>query len=138
MQWDSSEHAGFTDGTPWIKLNPNYKEINVKNALEDRNSLFYYYQKLIRLRKEYDVIIDGKYELLYPNDEQVYAYTRTLGDETLLVIANFTKETPRFVVPKEISYTECELLINNYEVESGDISEIDLKPYEARAYLLRK
>ena len=97
VQWDDSEHAGFTTGTPWIKVNPNYKDINAKQALADPNSLFYYYQRLIRLRKEKPIIAHGNYDLILDEHQEIYAFTRTLEDERLLVILNFTKSKPVLV-----------------------------------------
>ena len=79
MQWDDSENAGFTTGTPWIKVNPNYLQINAKAALKDKDSVFYYYQKLIQMRKEYEIIVDGIFEGLLEDDENIYAYRRKLG-----------------------------------------------------------
>lgn len=138
VQWDDSENAGFTTGKPWLKLNPNYKDINVKKALEDPNSIFYYYQNLIRLRKEYEIVVYGNYNLILENHDQIYAYTRTLGDETLLVITNFSSERPEFNIPQNIYYERKHLLISNYEVDENEgISSIFLKPYEARVYLLK-
>lgn len=138
VQWDDSENAGFTTGKPWLKLNPNYKDINVKKALEDPNSIFYYYQNLIRLRKEYEIVVYGNYNLILENHDQIYAYTRTLGDETLLVITNFSSERPEFKIPQSIHYETKHLLISNYEVDKNEgISSIFLKPYEARVYLLK-
>jgi oligo-1,6-glucosidase len=142
MQWDDTEHAGFTAGTPWIKVNPNYKEINVSDALADPNSVFHYYKKLIQLRKENPVIVYGTYDLILdshkrssPVDEEIYAFTRTLEGERLLVILNFSRNTPIFHLPENISFASTELLISNYDVDSKeDIHEITLRPYEARVY----
>ncbi|OCA86128.1 glucohydrolase [Bacillus sp. FJAT-27225] len=139
IQWDSSENAGFTEGTPWINVNPNYKEINVEAALEDKDSIFYYYQKLIQLRKQNEIIVYGTYDIILEDDEQIYAFTRTLGDEQLLVICNFSQETPDFVLPESISYSAKELLISNYEAATNQpIEKLQLKPYEARVYKLTK
>ena len=91
MQWSDSPNAGFTVGTPWIKVNPNYKEINAESQISDKSSVFHYYKKLIQLRKEYDIIIDGHYNLLLPEDERIFAYERILGGQKLLVICNFTR-----------------------------------------------
>ena len=85
MQWSDGKNAGFTDGTPWFALNPNYTVINAENALEDKNSVFYYYQKLILLRKEYQVFLDGSFTLLLPEDEKIFAYVRKNEDSELLV-----------------------------------------------------
>jgi oligo-1,6-glucosidase len=137
VQWDDSEHAGFTTGTPWIKVNPNYKDINAKQALADRNSLFYYYQMLIRLRKEKPIVVHGNYDLILDEHEEIYAFTRTLEDERLLVILNFTKSRPVFALPDSVSFSNKELLISNYSVEPAeDIRLLTLRPYEARVYAL--
>jgi oligo-1,6-glucosidase len=139
MQWDDSENAGFTTGTPWLKVNPNYKEINAKKSLENSNSIFHYYRNLIKLRKEYKVIVYGDYNLILEEHDQIYAYTRVLDNETLLVITNFSIETPEFQLPGHIQYNSKHLLISNYEVDENNdnISSIFLKPYEARVYLLK-
>ena len=91
MQWDDSNHGGFTSGTPWIKANPRYTEINVEAALEDPQSIFYYYQKLITLRKEMDIIIEGDFQLLLPESTEVFAYERNWQDEQLIVLCNFSE-----------------------------------------------
>ncbi|RSK28896.1 alpha-glucosidase [Bacillus sp. HMF5848] len=138
MQWDASEHAGFTTGTPWLKVNPNYADINAEQALDDANSIFYYYQKLIRLRKEFDIIVYGTYDLVLPDHDQVYAYTRTLVDEQLVVLNNFTGEEA--MVELEIGeFADSNLLIGNYEDVAGTFAgKATLRPYEARVYLLKK
>lgn len=138
MQWDATEHAGFTTGTPWINVNPNYRDINVEQALKDENSVFHYYKKLIRLRKEHPIIVYGSYELLLEDDEQIYAYVRKFNDEQLLVITNFSSEQPTFTLPSHITFTEKHLLISNYAVDENEsIDTIVLKPYEARVYKLK-
>jgi oligo-1,6-glucosidase len=138
MQWDTSEQAGFTHAVPWIKVNPNYKEINVSQALADPNSIFYYYQKLIQLRRENPVIVYGNYDLILDSHEEIYAFTRTLDEDRLLVILNFSKNTPEFNLPKNIPFTTSELLISNYNVDSGnDIHQMTLRPFEACVYRLR-
>ncbi|ATO37186.1 alpha-glucosidase [Geobacillus thermodenitrificans] len=138
FQWDESENAGFTTGTPWIKVNPNYKEINAQQAVEDPHSIYHYYRKLIKLRKQYPIIVYGSYDLILPDHEQIYAYTRTYQDEKLLVILNFSAEQPIFELPKELTFTTKELLISNYDVDGAEtIDRLTLKPYEARVYLLK-
>src|SRR6266508_4453040 len=137
MQWDSSEQAGFTTGTPWINVNPNYKEINVAEALADSNSVFHYYKKLIQLRKENPIIVYGTYDLILASHEEIYAFTRTLEEEHLLVILNFSRNSPVFHLPENITFMSTELMINNYEVNRNeDIREITLRPFEARVYRL--
>lgn len=137
MQWNDSPKAGFTEGEPWLKINPNYTEINVQAALEDKDSIFYYYQDLIELRSEYPVFVYGEYQLLLEEDQDIYAYRRSLADEELLVILNFFANEPKFRLPAEIEYDTQELLISNYSVEEDtNIEEIKLRPYEARVYRL--
>lgn len=138
MQWDDSENAGFTTGTPWLKVNPNYKEINAERALEDQDSIFYYYQQLIKLRKEHEIIVYGTYDLILEDNPSIYAYTRTLGDEKLAVICNFTEEETTFNLPEYITFNSAEVLIGNYESRENDtLSSLELKPFEARVYLLK-
>jgi oligo-1,6-glucosidase len=135
MQWDDSENAGFTTGTPWIQVNPNYKEINAKAALADPNSVFHYYKKLIQLRKQHDIIVYGTYNLILEDDPYIYAYTRTLGNEKLIVITNFSGKNPVFRLPDDITYKTKELLISNYDVdETEELKKIHLRPWEARVY----
>lgn len=125
MQWNDGRNAGFTDGTPWFALNPNYTVINAENALEDKNSVFYYYQKLISLRKEYQVFLDGSFTLLLPEDEKIFAYVRKNEDSELLVCVNFTDE--ELSLPEACKWHDGELLIHNYDGELGS----ELRPYEA-------
>lgn len=129
MQWDASQNAGFSTSTPWEKVNPNYKEINVENALADKNSIFYYYQKLIKLRHELPVITNGNYQLVDGNekDPAVFAYLRQNDDTTLLVITNYTDQTLQrhYDVPDN-----AQVLISNYDDDAGDT----IRPYEAKVY----
>ena len=133
MPWDDSENAGFTTGTPWLALNPNYKKINVADQLRREDSVFHYYQKLIRLRKENEIIVYGKYELLLPEDENIFAYTRTLGDKKLITVCNFSKSEQKFDFT---GYENAKVLISNYggDIRDGGI----LKPYAAVVLLLDK
>ncbi len=131
MQWDASENAGFTTGTPWIAINPNYKKINVADQLKREDSVFHYYKKLIRLRKENEIIVYGKYELLIPEDDNIFAYTRSLDGKKLLTVCNFSKTEQKFDFS---GYEKAKVLISNYE---RDIRENSiLKPYEAVVLLL--
>ncbi|WP_307413912.1 glycoside hydrolase family 13 protein [Neobacillus ginsengisoli] len=137
IHWDGTSNAGFTTGTPWIEVNPNYKEVNVERSIKDKGSIFYFYQKLIRLRKEHEIIVYGRYDLILENDEQIYAYTRSLNEEKLLVICNFSLESPKFTLPEGIEYTSSKLLISNYEViDDETFTDFVMKPYEARVYKL--
>lgn len=137
MQWEDSEHAGFTAGKPWIQVNPNYKEINAKQALHDPNSIFHYYKKLIELRKKYEIIVYGTYDLILEDHPSIFAYVRTWKGEKLLVIANFTEDSCVFELPEEIAYRNVELLIHNYDVQNESIENIILQPYETRVYKLK-
>lgn len=137
MQWNDQNHGGFTSGTPWITVNSNYKEINAKKQLTDDDSIFHYYKQLIQLRKQHDIIVYGTYDLILADHNEIFAYTRTLDEEKLLIILNFSKENCLFELPKEIQFTDKELLISNYEVNSADsIEKITLLPFEARVYKL--
>ncbi|WP_189024328.1 glycoside hydrolase family 13 protein [Paenibacillus albidus] len=133
MQWDASENAGFTAGTPWLKLNPNYREINVEQALADPDSVFYYYQRLIKLRKKNPVMVYGEYNLLLPDHEYIYAYTRTLAEERWLVLLNFSDVPQPVDLPAELQEIK-ELVIGNYPEEAG--AHGILRPYEAGVYRL--
>lgn len=126
MQWDNTSQAGFTTGTPWMPVNPNYKEINAQAQLADPDSVFYYYQKLIALRKKYPVIVHGRYCLLMPDSQELFVYERVLGDEKLLVVCSFADHETSFPVPEEFAAGSC--LISNYE---GGPKNGVLRPYEA-------
>ncbi len=140
MQWDSSSNAGFTEGTPWIPVNPNYSFINAENALKDPDSIFYYYQKLIKLRKEHKVIVYGDYQCICEDHPSVYAYVRNYEGVSLLVVLNF------FDVPAVLDLAGCEIpgtglpekaecLIGNYYDSPVYKKQIELRPYEAVVYL---
>lgn len=134
MQWDSSENAGFTSGTPWLKVNPNYKEINAAAQTDDEDSVFNYYRKLIRLRRENDIIVYGHYELLMPDDEQVFMFTRSLDGHKLLTICNYSGANAAAQISEE--FQGCDnVLIGNYVNEGVLGKTLGLKPYEARVYM---
>lgn len=124
MQWTAGENAGFTTGTPWMPVNPNYREINVEAALADPDSVFHYYRKLIELRKTYDVFRSGSFTLLDPEDEKIFAYTRDTDREHMLVVCNFTDETLELDAPE--NFRGARMLLSNY-AEDAD----QLRPYEA-------
>lgn len=131
MQWNDQPQAGFTTGTPWIKVNPNYVDINAKKALANTHSIFYYYQKLIALRKSYDIIIDGDYQPLLSDDEHLFVYKRCLDKQELLVICNFTDQPQTVCLNEEMENSI--LLISNDEPTAFN-KEMTLRPYEARVY----
>ncbi|CAM3361977.1 glycoside hydrolase family 13 protein [Marinicrinis lubricantis] len=137
MQWDASANAGFTTGKPWLKVNPNYKQINVEEAKNHPDSIYHYYKKLIELRKQNEIAVYGTYDLIVPEHEQVYAYTRTLGDEKWVIVCNLFAKEASFKLPDEIAYSKAELLISNRPVTTDDsIRELKLAPYESRVYRL--
>lgn len=130
MQWDDSENAGFTTGTPWLRVNDNYKQINAKSQVDDPDSIFNCYRKLIQLRKQYPVFVDGKFTLLLEDDENIFAYERKDEDKTMIVVCNFFDKTVN--MPLSDTCNDMEILITNYD--SADNLAI-LRPYEARIYI---
>jgi glucan 1,6-alpha-glucosidase len=134
IQWDRTENAGFTTGTPWLHVNPNYQEINVAANLEDQNSIFYCYQKLIQLRKDNPIIVWGEYELVTDTSEQVFMYLRKYEGETWAVVANFGEQ--KKTLQLEHLGQSNEVIISNYERSSVDFQQLELKPYEAFAVKL--
>ncbi len=133
MQWNDEENAGFTKGKPWIKVNPNYKEINAMQQVEDEDSIFNCYKELIRLRRNYPVFVEGDFRMMFAEDENIFAYTREDKDTQLLVVCNFFGETVN--CPLEDSVKDMKLLISNYK-EFAQMTI--LRPYEARMYLRKK
>lgn len=129
MQWNAEKNAGFTEGTPWYRVNPNYKEINVEQALADPESVFYHYQKLIQLRKEYDIMVYGTYQLLFPEDEDLYIYTRTLEEEKWLIVCNFHEKTRKFRCKRA-----GQVMLSNYADTPATEKIAELRPYEAVIY----
>lgn len=140
MQWNEEMNSGFTTSTPWISAAENFKEINVEKALEDKESIFYHYKKLIELRKTYDVITEGEYAILDKNDSKIWAYTRTTESEVLLVINNFYGEEITYSVPAHVQLDgmKQEILLSNYKDASNDITKLNLRPYESIVYRYTK
>ena len=136
MQWNSSKNAGFTCGKPWIGVNENYKTINVEVEERDENSVLNFYKKLIKLKKSNEALIYGVYDLILEEDENIFAYTRTLNNDKFLIMANLTGENAKYVYEKE-KLNSKDLILNNYEVcEHKNLTEFILKPYECRVYKL--
>lgn len=129
IQWDDSENAGFTTGTPWIAVNPNYTKINAKEQYDREDSVFNYYKKLISLRKQNPIIVYGTYELLLPDSEELYVYTRTLDEQNILVICNCSEKEINFELPEEFRDEKRTIWIGNYGREKAE-TEMILKPYE--------
>lgn len=135
FQWNNSENAGFTNGEPWIKVNPNYKNINAEQAVADQESIYHYYRKLIELRKKHKIIVYGDYELILPEHDKIFAYTRTFEGEKLLVVCNFSEEIVEFKLPENVPFKAVEHLISNYpDPALNEYQGFTLKPYEARVY----
>ena len=128
MQWDDSAYAGFSTTNPWIMVNPNYTKINAKDQINREDSVFKYYQKLIKLRHESELIVYGTYDLILDDDKDIYAYIRTLGDEKLIVYCNFSENTREVELPEE--FTNGKVLISNYSDAKAN-QKITLRPYEA-------
>ncbi|WNF22894.1 alpha-glucosidase [Mesobacillus jeotgali] len=133
MQWSAADNAGFSTGKPWIGTNPNYKEVNVEAQLQDPDSILHFYKKMIEMKKANEIFTYGTYDLVLEDNEQIYAYTRTMDDKQALIISNLTNEPAAFEFdgfPLESS----QLLLNNYKVEEQE-SLFTLKPYETRVYM---
>lgn len=140
VQWNNTEHAGFTTGTPWIRTAANYKDINAENAMKDSDSIFYHYRELIRLRKEYDVITNGDYELISKNHDSIFAFVRKTENEMLLVINNFYGKDITYTLPAKIKIEGLTngVLLSNYEDSTPLANELQLRPYESIVYHLKK
>lgn len=129
MQWNAEKNAGFTTGTPWYQVNPNYTEINAEDATSREDSVFYYYQKLIRLRREHEIMAYGIYDLLLPEDEDLYIYTKTLENEKWLILCNF-HEKERVITSMRMG----RVILSNY-ADTPQLEELCLlRPYEAVIY----
>lgn len=138
MQWDYTENAGFTTGTPWIMVNPNYENINVQEAISNSDSVYYYYRKLISLRKKHEVIVYGSYDLLLEDHPEIFAYKRSMNGETLVVICNFSEKEIKTNVLQDVTFDVSEKLLSNYhDTDKESEIEIVLRPYEARVYLVK-
>ncbi len=138
MQWTAGENAGFSSVTPWYEPNPNYKDINVEESLQDPESIFYFYRKLVdlRLNSEYkDIIRDGKYKEYYPKNKNLFVYERELDGKKLLIICNYKNKNVKFSVPKELSFESAKTVIHNYD-EKIELKDLTLKPYQSVMFYL--
>lgn len=131
MQWDSSVNGGFSEGAPWIEVNPNYTDINVEAQKEDENSILHFYKNLIKYRKDHEIVVYGSYELLLADDPNVFAYKRSLGEQTLYVLCNFTDQSVDVEIPGYEEDKNQLVIHNDTEWTKGT-----LRPYEARVYLV--
>ena len=140
IQWDNSINAGFTTGTPWINTSKRYKEINAENNLNDKDSVFYHYKKLIELRKEENIISYGDYRILDEKNSRIYAYERSYEGDSIVVVNNFYDEVGVINLSKEIELEgkKVEILLSNYKDSSIDISNLSLRPYESVVYKIIK
>jgi trehalose-6-phosphate hydrolase len=138
VQWTSETNAGFTSGTPWIPVASNYPEINVESALRDKDSVFYHYQKLTQLRKQYDIITDGDYQLILEDHPEIFSYIRNGVSEKLLVVNNFYAGETKFELPENMDFDSysSEILLSNYKDSDVNIRNLKLRPYESVVYRL--
>ncbi len=139
MQWDDSLNAGFTLGIPWMKVNPNYQEINVKHQRQDSDSILSFYKEMIRLRKQYDCLVYGEYKLYLEDDPHVFMYSRFTDKQTVLVICNFDEDVQVINLPVFNGLTRKLILsnYNKYSEEADAQEDIHLSPYESRVYLFK-
>ena len=135
MQWDSTENAGFTTGNPWLAVNKNYKFINAEDCLQDKDSIFYHYKKLINIRKHNDTIIYGNYKLLLPEDKNVFAYSRKLNGDKIVVVCNFYDKEVNLNFKED--FNNVEILLSNYKDSSIFMKDLKLRPYEAIMYRVK-
>ncbi|ELZ26759.1 alpha-glucosidase [Halogeometricum pallidum JCM 14848] len=137
MQWSDDEYAGFSESNPWIAVNPNYAEVNAAAERADESSVYEYYRRLVEFRHENDVVVYGDYDLRTPSHERLWAYTRTLSEETLFVVLNFAGETTNYVVPSDlVGEATLELSNYGYATRDGLAGTLELRPWEARVYRL--
>lgn len=135
MQWTSGENAGFTDGDPWINVNPNKDQINVEREKEEEGSVLQFYRKLISLRNNHEVLVYGNYEPILENDEEIFAFRRIGDEETTMTILNFSPEERKLILPDESTGSGTELFLSNYPANTSEFSEVtSFRPYEARLY----
>lgn len=137
MQWSTKKHAGFTIGTPWMKINPNYGDINVAEALASPNSILNFYKKLIAFRRNNDIIKYGTYKENFAGSKDIYCYERWWHGEKLFVLCNFKNKEVKFELPKDNAYEVCELKLHNYGYDRPALTEMTLRPYEAMVYYIK-
>jgi oligo-1,6-glucosidase len=137
VQWDDSEYAGFSTVEPWFNLNPNYTEINVAQAEADENSILNYYRKLLKFRKEHEVVIYGDFKQYYENSNDLFVYERTLDGEKVLVVCSFTDKSIHFKAPEGFDLADGELVLNNYTINPVNRNSFVTRPYECRVYYFK-
>ena len=134
MPWSDAPQAGFTTGTPWLPLNAAYAEINAEDAVADQSSVYHHYRRLIALRHEHEVIRTGRFELLLPDEEKLWVFTRTLRDQVVLVLANLSSTGVSVPLSEVPPVQDAQLLLGTGSDESRDLQS--LGPWESRVYLL--
>ena len=135
VQWTGGENAGFTTGKPWFYINPNYKEVNAEKELSDPNSLLNFYKKLIRFRKENEIVLKGDYKEYYANSKNLYVYERTYNNQRMLVICSFTEKGVAFEAPEGYDLSKGVKVLGNYESEHICGNGFKTRPYEMRVYM---
>lgn len=136
MQWSDEKNAGFTTGEPWMVVNPNYVDINVKQALEDKDSIWYFYQKVNKFRLGNEIIKNGTYKQYYPKDKKLWVYERAYNGKKYVVLANYTDKKAKFKLPKELEYNYCKVVMHNYDNDKIVLNDMTLQPYEAIVFEL--
>ncbi|GAE92096.1 trehalose-6-phosphate hydrolase [Gracilibacillus boraciitolerans JCM 21714] len=140
VQWNNKENAGFSNATPWIEIPDNYRSINAEQAIENPNSIFHHYQKLIALRKQYQVITDGDYQLLLSDHLAIFAYLRENKSQRMLVVNNFYAEEVTLELPEDVEklLVNGKIIISNYLQAPASIQNVTLRPYESFVYFIQK
>ena len=136
MQWDKTLNAGFSEVTPWINVNPNYKSINVEDSIKDPNSIYNYYKKMIEVHKKEALLVEAEYKDLLPKNKHLFIYTRTKDNITYLCINNFEDKDIKYKLPKIEG--KKEILLSNYNIKDINEEKLILKPYETRLYKITK
>ena len=134
MQWDDTKNAGFTTGTPWLKVNPNYEEINVFVQERKEDSLLNFYKKMIQLKKDNLTLTYGSFDLIYPEDKNVFAYTRTLEDEQFIILGNLSHDKVTLKTDDKLNLAKEKQVLNNYPIDKQSADVFTLMPFEARVY----
>jgi len=136
MQWSNGANAGFTQGAPWLPVNPNYEQINVEQAMQEPNSIWHFYKELIAYRKGNDIIKLGTYLESYPKHKDIYCYERSYNGEVLLVVCNFKNKEVGFKMPRHLAYYTNKLVFHNYGFDREELADMRLRPYESLVFHL--
>ncbi len=134
MQWDDTKNAGFTKGTPWLKVNPNFEDINVFKQEKDENSILNFYKQLIQLKKKHLTLTYGTFDLIYPEDTKVFAYTRTYEGDQFIIIGNLSHDKVTLKKDESLKMKEESLVLYNYQKEDRSEDIFTFQPFEARIY----